>query len=309
MNKPVLSELRYVKIEDHELLSEVLARYTTPRSAYDIVNLMIWGTQFKAQWMEYEGRLVLYNETWTCILMPLGEYLSPQEMLLLSESFYEAGRCGAITQVDTEYYVQYEPYLEEFEIIKDYNTADYIYLTERLAKLSGKKLQKKKNLISQFKRIYGDYEVEKLQQEDGEECLRLSDKWMEDHPEDKDNGYKYERKALKLAFEFFSRFGMEGLVIRYKQDIIAFTLFTEQKEDMALIHFEKFDRSFKGVAQLINWETARYLLPRYHYLNREEDMGIPGLRKSKLSYQPLMVLDSYKLINKKRKKEREQSSR
>lgn len=294
-----ISKLRYVSMDDLDELSAVLKKYPNPRSAYDIVNLMIWGTQFKAQWVEYNGRLFLYNETWSCILMPLGPYLSPKELLGMSRMFYEAGKCCAISYVDSEYVSQYSDYLLDFEIVKDLNTADYIYLSDRLAKLSGKKLQKKKNLISQFIRQFGEFLVEDLREEMGEECLHFSDQWLEDHPEDKDKGYKYEREALKKAFAYFQRLHLEGTVIRVNNQIVAFSVYSEQKEDMAIIHFEKFSREIKGAAQVINWETAKRLCHRYQYINREEDMGIPGLRKSKQSYQPLMILDSFKLTRKK----------
>lgn len=299
MTAPDIRKLRYVEIDYLETLKSYFKKYPTPRSAYNIVNIMIWGPLFKAQWMEYKERLILYNETWTCILMPLGNFLSPEELSSVSESFYQSGKCGSVSLVDNEYVSQYRNHLTDFNIVKDFNTADYIYLSERLARLSGKKLQKKKNLISQFIRQYGKYEVEEIDKNDAEECLRLSDQWYEDHPEDKEIGYKYEREALLRAFQFFHELQIEGKIIRLDREIIAFSLFSELKEDMAIIHFEKFNRIFKGAAQLINWETARYLQPRYHYINREEDMGIPGLRKSKQSYQPLMLLDSYKLIRKK----------
>ncbi|MBW6515018.1 MAG: DUF2156 domain-containing protein [Candidatus Cloacimonetes bacterium] len=294
-----ISMLRNVKIEDYEEISVVLKRYPTSRSAYDIVNLMIWGTQFKSQWTEHNGRLLIYNELWTCILMPLGSYPSPDELKEIARAFYNAGKCSSISYVDNEYVAQFGDHLQEFEVVKDLNTADYIYLSERLAKLSGKKLQKKKNLISQFLRANGDYEVHDLSPTDGEECLQFSDEWKEEHPEDKEKGYKYEREAMRRAFQYFDRLALSGLVIRHNKKIIAFSIFSELKEDMAIIHFEKFARDVKGSAQIINWETAKHLNKNYQYINREEDMGIPGLRKSKLSYQPLMLLDSYKLKRKK----------
>lgn len=295
MSKPDISKLRYVGFDEYEQIKSLLKKHQTPRSAYDIVNLLIWGTQFKAQLMEYKDRVILYNETWTCILMPLGDYFAPQELRSISDAFYETGKCSKITLVDNEYVLQYGDYLQDFAIEKDYNTADYIYLTEKLASLSGKKLQKKKNLISQFKRRYGEHLVQEMKVEDGEECLQFSDRWSKEHPEDKEIGYRYEREALRLSFEYFDRLSLEGLIIRHNGKLIAYSLFSEQKEDMAIVHFEKFDRNVKGSAQLINRETAVRLQDRYHYINREEDMGIPGLRKSKLSYQPVMILDSYKL--------------
>ena len=295
-----LSKLRYVTIDDYEELRDRIGPHQTPRSAYDIVNIMIWGTQFKAQWMEYKGRLIIYNERWTCILMPLGIYLPPEEMIEISNIFCAEKKCGTISLVDNEYIALYGDSFKNFDIVKDYDTADYIYIIEKLARLSGKKLQKKKNLISQFRKQYGDYEVSSLNAADAEECLSFSDQWFDEHPEDKELGYKYERMALSLSFEYFDRLNLEGIVIRHNGRMIAFSIFSEQKEDMAIVHFEKFARDVKGSAQLINWETAKHLNGRYHYINREEDMGIPGLRKSKQSYQPLMVLDSYKIIRHKR---------
>ncbi len=302
MSRPDLGNLRKVQIDDYELLSKLLSRYQTPRSAYNIVNLMIWGTQFKAQWMEFEGRLILFNETWMCVLMPLGIYFPPDELVEISEAFCESKKCGAVSLIDNEYMALYRTSYSGYDITKDYNTADYIYLTEKLARLSGKKLQKKKNLISQFRKRYGEYAVLPLQGADSGDCLDFADQWYKDHPEARDEGYYYERRALQTAFEYFDLLKLEGLIIRHEGRMIAFTIFSEQSVDMANVHFEKFDREMKGAAQLINWEAARHLQDRYLYVNREEDMGVPGLRKSKLSYQPLMVLDSYRMQKKKREK-------
>jgi|SRR5690554_1650095 len=306
MSRPDLSKLRRVQIEDYALLSSHLSRYQTPRSAYNIVNLMIWGTQFKAQWMEFAGRLIIFNETWMCVLMPLGMYFPPDELIEISEAFCESKKCGTISLIDNEYMALYRDSFTNFEITKDYNTADYIYLTEKLASLRGKKLQKKKNLISQFRKRYGDYEVTPLQKEASEECFDFADQWYKDHPEDKDEGYQYERGSLQKAFEYFELLKLAGLIIRHNRKMIAFTIYSQQSDDMVNVHFEKFDREMKGAAQLINWETAKHLQDRYLYVNREEDMGVPGLRKSKRSYQPLMVLDSYRIKKNKPKEKKDQ---
>jgi hypothetical protein len=78
----------------------------------------------------------------------------------------------------------------------------------------------------------------------------------------------------------------EGIIICLHDKIAAFSIFSPQTPDMVTEHFEKFDPEKKGAAQLINWETAKYLQNRYKYLNREQDLGLEGLRQAKLSYQP-----------------------
>jgi hypothetical protein len=299
INKPDINRLKPVEVKDIELISRYFREYPSPRSAYNVVNLMNWGTQFNAHWLEYEGRLIIYNNAWSCILMPIGPHLSPEQMSTISATFCASGRCGNFTLVDLDYIDQYFDNLDEFEIVRDDTNADYIYLSEMLANLSGKKLQKKKNLISQFIRLYGEYSVEVVTAKDRDECLNLSDDWSEKHQE-LEEGYVYEKKALTSAFEHYDILGISGRIIRLNDKMIAFCLFSEQKNDMAIVHFEKYDNEYKGAAQLINWETAKYLHTKYHYVNREEDMGLLGLRKAKQSYQPINHLVSCRLIRKKK---------
>ena len=293
-----LSNLKVLSISDIEELESFLKMHASTRSAFNIVNLMIWGTQVEAQWFIVDDRLIIYNEAWNCILMPLGDYFHPSELQHLSETFLRSRKCGTISFVDTDYIDMYRKELEGFfKIEKDDNNADYVYLSEKLANLSGKKLQKKKNLVSQFKKQYPNYVVRDLKENDLEECLKLSDKWVDDHHREQP-GYVYEKKAIDNAFAHFKELQLEGKVIQINGDIVAFSVYTELRTDMAVIHFEKYDREIKGSAQIINMETAIVLQERYRYINREEDLGIPGLRKAKQSYQPIMMLECYKLVKK-----------
>jgi uncharacterized protein len=293
-----LNRIKRLSISDVDELEGFLQVHASTRSAFNVVNLMIWGTQVGAGWFIVEDRLIIYNEAWNCVLMPLGEYFKPEDMIEISDTFLQAGKCGTISFVDPEYIDMFRNELENyFTVTKDDNNADYVYLSEKLASLSGKKLQKKKNLVSQFKREFPDYIVRDLLAKDVEECITLSDKWVDDHHREQP-GYVYEKRAIEIAFHNFDVLKLEGTVIQVNGTIIAFSVYTELKRDMAVIHFEKYDREIKGSAQVINMETAKALQQRYRYLNREEDLGIPGLRKAKQSYQPIMMLECYKLIKK-----------
>ncbi|MFO7810203.1 MAG: phosphatidylglycerol lysyltransferase domain-containing protein, partial [Candidatus Delongbacteria bacterium] len=179
--------------------------------------------------------------------------------------------------------------------------SDYIYLTEKLVELKGKKLRKKKNLISQFKRICPKYSVEKLSEEYNETCIELAKRWFRDQTKVKDEDKQLELDVMRRALYNQDKIGLEGILIFDRELLIAFTLFSEQRPDMATIHFEKFDYSYKGAAQIVNQETAICLKDRYKYLNREQDMCKRGLRKSKLSYDPVKIAVTYKLLFRPRK--------
>ncbi len=175
---------------------------------------------------------------------------------------------------------------------------DYIYLTENLAALPGSKYSKKRNHINQFERKYPDYRFELLTTANLGQTLEVEEKWL---GESDDPDLLVEKKIIEKAFENFEQLavvcGMTGGLIFVQDEPIAFCLASNLSNDVTDIHFEKsiapFDRD--GAYAIINREFAKTIHTKY--LNREEDLGIEGLRKAKLSYYPEMVLDKFILGN------------
>ncbi|HNQ44004.1 MAG TPA: phosphatidylglycerol lysyltransferase domain-containing protein, partial [Candidatus Cloacimonadota bacterium] len=95
-----------------------------------------------------------------------------------------------------------------------------------------------------------------------------------------------ELKAIENTLAYWHELPVEGLIICLDYKIAAYSIFSTQTSNMATIHFEKFDPDKKGSAQIINWETARYFSGRFEWINREQDIGLEGLRQAKLSYAP-----------------------
>jgi hypothetical protein len=95
-----------------------------------------------------------------------------------------------------------------------------------------------------------------------------------------------EIKAIGNTLENWNNLPVEGIIICLNNRIVAYSIFSPQTEDMVTVHFEKFDPDKKGSAQVITWETARYLQGRFKWMNREQDIGLEGLRQAKLSYVP-----------------------
>jgi hypothetical protein len=104
-----------------------------------------------------------------------------------------------------------------------------------------------------------------------------------------------EYAALEQALDIIDSSRMDGLAITVDEKLVAFSIFSRLTPSTYDIHFEKSDLSFKGAAQVINHETAKYLQGKYEYVNREQDLGIKGLRQAKQSWDPHLVFKPYLL--------------
>lgn len=300
MTKPRLdlSEFQELTSENIDIIKSYLKKYKYDTCDYNATNFFAWSHFMNVKWGMYKDRILFYNFNTQFMLYPLGEKLSPEEMYNVSTMIENEGYKGNFISVP-EHYIEKNPAINDhFEPVYDRCNSDYVYLSEKLAELSGRKLRKKKNLISQFMRLHGDYKVEVFESKYIDMCLDLSHKWCKDHNDVCDDEKILELNVLERAVKNYELTGLEGLLIFCDGKLIAFALFSELNEETVTVHFEKFDYAYKGSAQLINRETAIYLKDRYKYINREQDVCLEGLRKSKLSYDPEIIMPTYKLIRK-----------
>ncbi|MBF0300261.1 MAG: DUF2156 domain-containing protein, partial [Oligoflexia bacterium] len=131
-------------------------------------------------------------------------------------------------------------------------------------------------------------------------CIELAELWCKITSMCGDPAFIKEELALKKALLYFKELELEGLLLysSVAGEVQAFTIFSKLNDDTADIHFEKSNIEIHGASQIINWETAKYLANRYKFLNREQDLGILGLRQAKKSYAPEFVYRSYILKRK-----------
>lgn len=185
---------------------------------------------------------------------------------------------------------------EGFHYINDRDYNDYLYLRTSLATLSGKALQPKRNHINRFLRLYPDYEYRPLRATDREECLALWHRWR-DHQE-VDDGQDDELRAIVYAFDHYDLLGFRGGALCVGGRMVAFTYGSPVNEDTFAVHVEKADADVEGAYTMINKCFAASLPEQYTYLNREEDLGIEGLRRAKLSYHPDQLLHKWMVVQK-----------
>ena len=169
------------------------------------------------------------------------------------------------------------------EINRDY--ADYVYLTKDLIELNGHKYDGKRNLIKQFKNNYG-FEYISITKELIPECLEFQGKWCATHNCIQNHPLNEENIAALELLNNFEHLNVFGATIKINGVIEAFTAASELNTGTAVIHLEKGNPTIKGIYQVINQMFCENRLKKYVYVNREQDMGVDGLRKSKMSYHP-----------------------
>lgn len=283
------------ELKDRNLIQTFVDKYLPWSCEYNFSNLFTWQDAYKMSWTLYQERLLIYDGLSQYAFMPLGEEFCPEELAILSLNLKNAGFAP-------NFYLVPPDYLEKFPNVKNYYTveeerdsAEYIYDVENLSKLTGSKLHKKRNLISQFNRAFPDFTVHALKGEYKEKAMEFARELMTRNKEISSTLDK-EFAAIQLSFDSFEELGLEGIAIMVEDKMAAFCVFSQLTPSTYDIQFEKADMNFKGAAQVINQETAKYLQAKCQYLNREQDLGVKGLRQAKMSYEPVELITPSSLI-------------
>lgn len=181
----------------------------------------------------------------------------------------------------------------------DAGDSDYIYLRSELASLSGKAFHKKKNHFSKFVRTYPDYKYYEIGACNIYDAQKVADAWYYEHLQDEDASQLAEYKAIKEALENFEELGLIGGIIYVNGSPCAMTIASKINENTVDVHFEKAvgEYALNGGYAAIN-KLFSEKLDGVTWLNREEDIGIEGLRKAKLSYRPKIMLKKYSAVEK-----------
>lgn len=290
---PQFPDFKPVEIKDRDFMVSMINEYQMESCEYSFANLFCWQRTYDIVWSMYQGRIVIFIKKDQSFLMPVGECLAPEELFVLSAFIRDQTRPPTISSVPEAYFLVYPEIRGYYAISEEREHADYLYSVDKLVDLKGKKLQKKKNLIAQFKRTHPNYRIREIQEDSIAACRAFAASEF-DSRAGKDGGVPdtlmEENQALNRALDYFTPLGLSGLVLTVNGSPAAFSLFSRLNPSTFDIHFEKSDLTIKGAAQMINHETAKFLKDKCTFINREQDLGIPGLRRAKLSYDPDDIL-------------------
>lgn len=184
---------------------------------------------------------------------------------------------------------------KKFEFISRRDKFEYVYYSQDLASLKGKKYHSKKNHISKFSKNH-DWRYVEINPKNKDKYLNFFKKWFTLKCRKKNYCDIPEYRAIQKAIENYEFLNLSGGTIEINGKIVACTLGEEINDKIFLIHFEKALPEYNEAYSVINNEFAKFLSKKYEFINREEDMGIPGLRKSKLSYKPAFLVPKYEAV-------------
>ncbi|MBE5963218.1 MAG: DUF2156 domain-containing protein [Lachnospiraceae bacterium] len=179
-----------------------------------------------------------------------------------------------------------------FDIQTYREDSDYIYSTEKMASLAGKKLHGKRNHIARFK-DNPDWSFEEITRDNIAEVFEMNLEWCKLYEELEDESLNDELSAVKEAFDNFEELALKGGFIRREGKIVAYSIGEPLNSDTFVIHIEKAFPGIQGAYPMINQQFVQHFCMDFEYVNREEDLGDEGLRKAKLSYYPEIIYDKY----------------
>jgi len=188
-----------------------------------------------------------------------------------------------------------------FDIRPQTEYDDYVYRSEDLAGLKGNKFSKKRNLIHQFKSEYvkpGRVQAQKITGKVTHECLDFLEDWclLRNCDQNPEEDLACEKQAAVNAIESFDTMEMSGLLVRVDGRVSAFGIGAPFTIDMGALHFEKAYGDIKGLYQYLDQQCAQQLFGNRQFINKESDMGVPGIAQAKKSYHPARMINSYQLI-------------
>lgn len=293
-----------IELDDKELIDQYLMKKTYRSCELIFANVYLWSRYYPTEFALVEDTLVFRSfkeSNGMSITFPAGEEGQIKKALeVLFDYFKEQGQEIQMHLVQEQEFALLEQwYPGRFVIEYDRDAADYVYETEKLTTLAGKKLHGKRNHINNFKKEYPNWNYERISEANQEDCFAMAMKWRQDHECEYDEEKRDEMCVTLNALRLREELGLVGGLIRVDGEVVAFTLGEPLNPDTFVVHIEKAFADIQGAYPIINQQFIEHEAQEYSYVNREEDTGAEGLRKAKLSYHPVFLVNKGLVSEKK----------
>jgi uncharacterized protein len=298
MLPPKFPDFKTLELEDRTFIHDVLWRYGPGISEMTFTNLFIWRGHYRFQWAVYRDWLfVICNEAAKGVyaFQPVGPSSRKEAVVVLLEwlrdeknmdnPLIERADERCVTELGGVDHIVIEPLRDHF---------DYVYRREDLVRLAGSKYRSKRNHINRLLRFYA-FEYEPLREIHIEDCLSLQEKWCQMNRCADDLDLLSEDEAIREILTQHNALHVQGAVIIIEGRVGAFTVGERLNDNTVVIHIEKADPDIPGLYPLINQQFCENMQDGALYINREQDLGLDGLRKAKLSYYPDHLVEKYRI--------------
>ena len=289
-----MSKLVYRKpeIDDYKRIRNALEFYKHTSCDYTAANIYLWSTVFNTEIAFIDDDLyikyVFDNEVY--FAFPFVKKHLKEAIQNIEEYAFENDIEFKFGIIEPDMFELMEKiYPGRFDIEYRRDSADYIYNVSDLADLAGRKYHGKKNHINKFKKTYDNWSYEKISDSNYMDCINMVNEWAIWNNTDEDEEKSAEVQVMKNALEYRHELNLTGGLIRIGERVVAVTLGERNNDEMFVVHFEKAFANIQGAYTMINQQFVQNELREYKYVNREEDVGLEGLRKAKMSYIPAFM--------------------
>jgi len=292
---PHFPKFKTLELNDKSSFDRATANYSRSVCELSFPTLFIWKDYLRP-------KLTLINDNLCILNEPINEapfFLEPigrkKIMGTLNECLNHAGR---ISRASTQY--TFAIHHNCFSISSLRNNFDYIYKIRNLIELKGRKLDGKRNHLKQFEKRYPNYKLKSLGKNNIKEAMNIFDNWFAEKKTGSkpslatsDLAYKVEHQALSNTFKYFDELKLRGCGIYIEGVLKGFFVGSIINDKMVCGQFMYADTKIRSIFQILQRDGLKYLFSDYKYINMEDDLGLPGLRKSKLSYQPIRLEEKF----------------
>ena len=282
---PEYPKFKLLTLEDKDLLSQNLKLKKRCISELSLANFYTWKGFEKPQFTFIHQNL--------CILLsPANEgpyFLEPLKQNKLAETIDVCLRhAGRISRASGEIMLHLPR--KKYQVSPLRNEFDYVYAVKTLAELRGKIFDGKRNHIKRFQSRFPEYEFVILDAKFKGEAMELFEKWFSFRKES-----RYQRAALEMAFSHYHELNLLGGALLINRSLKGFIMGSYLNRETISAHFSYTDPEIMGTSQTLLWEACRRTFSSYTYINLEQDLGIPGIRRAKLSYHPLKLEKKFEI--------------
>ena len=294
-------EFKPISASDAAWAKPLLEQADCISCGYTFANLFVWSPVYHTDLARFQDMVIArcYEHPLTpdspyLYLFPEGEGDKRSAIREIVQDAAVHGRMPrlySLSQRDKTWLEEQYPGIFVFTSCR--GTFDYIYSSEDLKNLPGKKFQKKRNHVSRFLREHPDFIFEPITSENLEEVRAFNNTWSQLYGNKEDAGIQQEHLAVEMALSHYDELGLTGGLIRTDGKIIAFSYGSPVSRRVFDVHVEKALYDINGAYNIINREFVRHCCGEYPWINREDDVAEEGLRKAKLSYQPIFLQEKF----------------
>jgi len=290
-----------IKLEDQALFKSYFEKYPPQTSEFTFTNLYMWRNFYSFNFMEWKEHLLLFsrnifesrkipasgNKKALYFFPPVGP--NPSDIII---SLFEDLKDAEFHRVPEQISENVRNHIKfsslDIDILEDRNNWDYVYELENLKNLPGNQYRQNRRWLNKFLESY-DYDFKVLTENEVELCKKLQLEWCVLRQCEDDEELKEEEQAIYDALDNFTALGFQGAVICVDDKCAAYTFGEILNPQTLVIHVEKAHMDYEGAYQAIGNLFLKNIVKDIIYVNREQDLGVPGLRRAKESYKPIRM--------------------